>query len=875
MTLRFVRRLLLLCALALSGFAARTGAQSSDSGRGQQQPLRNAASAPVEARTRVTVRLTDARLEDVLQEIARQAGFGLSYRPDLPELGRRISLQLDSIPAADAILRALQGSQLEATFATGGRTLLLRVKQEPRNNECVLAGVVRAADSERPVAAADVRIIGNATRTLTGNEGTFCLQRVAAGTYTVEVGQLGYASARIDSIVVPSEQARALAFVLTPVAIPLRDVVVTPAHFGIAHETVNRTQAFNREQIETLPQLGEDIYRTVNRLPGIASNEMSAKLTVRGGGDETLLVLLDGLELFEPFHLKDFDGSLSILDVAAIGGVDLTTGGFSSEYGNRLTGVFDLRTTNELYSKPRTSIGVSLSNARIMSQGSFAKGNGMWLVSARRGYLDILLKLIGEGDDIDPRYYDGLGKVVYQLGSKHRFTVQALRAGDTGYLLDDDGVGSITSNYGSTYGWLTWKADFSERLRVSTQLRTGALDWHRSASEHGTGNDYDLLDDRDFSLVGAKQDWLLSLSEQWVLKWGADISRGNASYDYTNRIGRENVVNGRVVTTYDSVATVLAPTGNAVGLYVAQRVRPWSPLTVEAGLRWDRQSHTDEAEWLPRLNAALAIDRSTTLRAAWGRYAQPHALFQLRVQDGEDAYEPAERAVQYVAGIERNLGAGLIARVELYRRDESDLRTRFRNLQNTIEPAFEVESDRTRFDPESARARGIELLLQRHGARSSWSLSYALAHAYEVVDGRRIDRPLDQRHTFYSDYTFAPSPAWHLSWSWQYHSGWPITDISFGVDTLANGSVRVKRVFGTPFAARLPGYHRMDLRATRTFNVGRGKLDVFIDVFNLYNRDNPQSFNYDVSYRGGRLSWSRSVEPLLPRLPTLGATWEF
>jgi hypothetical protein len=873
MTTRPFARATLLVACILAGFATKSsGAQSSDIGRGQQ-PVRSATASA--AQKRVTIHLTDVRLEDVLQEIARQAGFGLSYRPDLPELDRHISLEVDSLAAGAAVQRALRGTRIEAVFGTGGRTLLLRTRQEARANECAISGIVRAADLDRPIATADVRIIAGTARTLTSNEGTFCLQRLSAGPYALEVGQLGYATARVDGVIVPSEDARNLVFTLTPVAIPLRDVVVTPAHFGIAHESINRGQTINREQIETLPQLGEDIYRTVNRLPGIASNEMSAKLTVRGGADESLLVLLDGLELYEPFHLKDFDGSLSILDVAAIGGVDLTTGGFASQYGNRLTGVFDLRTTNQLYSRPRTSIGLSLSNARIMSQGSFANGNGMWLFSARRGYLDILLKLIGEGDNVDPRYYDGLAKVVYQVSPKHRFTAQALRAGDTGLLVDDDGVGEITSNYGSTYAWLTWQADFTDRVRVATQLRTGALDWHRAASEHGTGNDYDLRDDRDFSFVGAKQDWLLSLSEQWVLKWGADLSHGNADYDYYNRIGRERLVNGSVVTTYDSTATVLSPSGSTAGLYLAQRVRPWSPLTIETGVRWDQQSYTSQAEWLPRVNAALAIDRHTTLRAAWGRYAQPHALFQLAVQDGVTAFEQAERAVQYVAGIERTLGAGLSARVEVYRRDESELRTRYRNLQNTIEPAFEVEADRTRFDPESARAQGIELLLQRHATRSSWSVSYALAHAYEVVDGIRIDRPLDQRHTFYSDYTFAPSPAWHLSWSWQYHSGWPITNIAFGVDTLGNGNVRLTRTFESPFADRLPGYHRMDLRATRTFDLKRGKLSVFLDVFNLYNRDNPQSYNYDISYRAGRLTVSRHVEPLLPRLPSLGATWEF
>ena len=149
------------------------------------------------------------------------------------------------------------------------------------------------------------------------------------------------------------------------------------------------------------------------------------------------------------------------------------------------------------------------------------------------------------------------------------------------------------------------------------------------------------------------------------------------------------------------------------------------------------------------------------------------------------------------------------------------------------------------------------------------------ARAYEVVEGKQIDRPLDQRHTIYLDFSFAPTPAWHLSWSWQYHSGWPITTSTFSVDTLADGKLRLESNYTEPFADRLEGYHRMDLRATRNFDVGRGQLAVFIDVFNLYNRENAQSYNYDLTFRNGNLSVNRRIEPLLPRLPTIGATWTF
>jgi outer membrane cobalamin receptor len=877
-----------LCAAVLSCRAA-FAVQAQDRGsRAEFQPLKSADHAPAATRAVVSVRFARAPVQDVLREIARQAGLGISFRADLPQLDRRVSLDVQDVPAAEALLQAIGEGGLELLVASHGRSVIVRAAAATRNTDaCAVGGIVRDAETGNPLAGVDVRLSAGAARTLTNAEGSFCFARVAAGRYTLEAGRFGFASARVEAIVVPGAAAEQLAITLVPRAIPLNDIVVTPGRFGIAHESVNRPETLKREQIETLPQLAEDIYRTVNRLPGIVSNEMTARFYVRGGDDKSMLVLLDGLELIEPFHLKDFDSPLSILDVAAIGGVDLTTGGFSAEYGNRLTGVFDLRSTSQLYTRPRTAIGLSLSNARIMSQGSFAGGNGLWLLSARRGYLDILLDLIGESDNLDPRYYDALGKVIYQFSPKHRVSAHFLRAGDAAHLSDEVSradTASLDGKYGSTYAWLNWHADFG-RLQATTHLSASALDWHRVGGFQGDSgriclvcevrDDFGLRDVRELSVLSARQDWRASISERFALKWGFELKRGRATYDYFRWVARDSIAAGQIILDQDTSTIALRPAGTDFGVYIAQRIRPWQPLTLETGIRWDRQSHTDEDQFSVRVNLALALDAHTTLRAAWGRYAQPHALYQLQVQDGEQRFSPAERAVQIVAGLERQLGHGILARLEAYRRDESELRPRFRNLSNVIEPVAEVQSDRRLFEPETGRAQGIELLVQRHAAASSWSASYALARAYDVIAGHRFNRQADQRHTLYLDYSIAPSPAWRLSASWQYHSGWPITPTTFRGEPLANGGVYIVRDYGDHYADRLAAYHRMDLRATRSFALKRGRLAVFLDIFNVYDHDNPQYYNYNFSYSQGRIDVARLIEPLLPRLPTLGASWEF
>src|SRR5206468_10379110 len=128
------------------------------------------------------------------------------------------------------------------------------------------------------------------------------------------------------------------------------------------------SQSLSREQLETIPQIGEDIYRAVQRLPGVSTDDFSAKFNVRGGSGDELYVSLDGLELVEPFHLKDVGGAFSIIDIQSLGSASLTTGGFSAEYGDRLTGVFTLNTSDPRTDGVHGSVCVSAMNARATWQ---------------------------------------------------------------------------------------------------------------------------------------------------------------------------------------------------------------------------------------------------------------------------------------------------------------------------------------------------------------------------------------------------------------------------------------------------------------------------------------------------------------------------
>ncbi len=164
----------------------------------------------------------------------------------------------------------------------------------------------------------------------------------------------------------------------------------------------------------------------------------------------------------------------------------------------------------------------------------------------------------------------------------------------------------------------------------------------------------------------------------------------------------------------------------------------------------------------------------------------------------------------------------------------------------------------------------------------SWSAAYALAWTDGLVDGVWRPRTLDQRHTVNLGAAWRIGDAWQLSGSWQYHTGWPFTEqfLDLRIVEGMDGQTRVNfldRGFGPLNAERLPAYHRLDLRGTRAFTLPDSRLEVYLDVFNAYNRRNLRGLawslraNGDGSFRAAR----GDGEEQLPIMPTLGLRWVF
>lgn len=746
-----------------------------------------------------------------------------------------------------------------------------------------IRGCVTDRASRSPLPCVNLRLTGTRLGAVSDSAGSYLIPNVPAGTYRLQASLIGYQTAVLQDLAVrSSHEALRQDVALRADAIPLNEVVVTPGRFSVIQGDPTASQMLSREEVQAMPQIGEDAYRAVMRLPGVSGNDYSARFTVRGGDYDQTLVTLDGLELDEPFHMKDVaGGGLSIVDVEVISGIDLMTGGFPAEYGDRQSAVLEMKSRRPRPGR-RTSAGLGLMNARVLSEG--ASENFGWLASARRGYIDLALKLVGEQENLSPDYYDLFGKLTFGRGTRQRFALNALWASDHLRFASGAQDNRFNSRYGNGYAWFTWETGRGAWLHARSLSYAGRTTQRRKGKTFFTGTDrIDEIvdDDRRSAVFGVKSDGMAQVGRRHLLKFGFDLRGLGADYDYFKR----DRVTPRSRARYDTTRAAQQPSGYRAGLYAGDKWRVFGRLTADVGLRYDRHSYTGEGRISPRAGVAFAPDDETVLRVAWGRYDQAQGVGQLDVQDGIHEFRRATVATHYVAGIERRLGPGLQVRVEGYIKTLRRIRDRFENLRDEVEFMPETRGDRVHLFPQTGVARGVEVYLKNDArGRLSWWTSYAFATTYETHDpsrgpqgirGRRVPRKFDQRHTLLVDLIYRPSPVWSLSAAWQIRSGWPFTPRHLAQGSAPDGAPTYSLPFGDICSERYPPFHRLDAKVSRRFVFRTWQLSTALEVINLYNRRNVRNYTYQIGVREGQVVVNQQAQGWLPLLPSFTVSSEF
>ena len=841
----------------------------------------------------ISVDLRNVTLDSALKEISHRAGVPLNYSHSRIPLAQVVSVKKDSATAYDVLEFLLAYTKADLTLAGNGRVAVVPRTYPLTRNDGTIHGIVLDSATEKPIAGATALLIDRYSTTTSDTSGRFRFPRVSPGTYTLTISHIGYNSRTFPNLSPNEDSSSSLRVLLSARTLLLPSITVSPGTFAIMETGASASQSLTREDIQTVAQFGEDVYRTVTRIPGVTSDDYSARFSVRGGRYENVLVLLDGQEIHEPFHVKDVNGGVvSIIDAEAVEGITLRTGGFPAEFGNRTSGVFDVTTRRPREPRRNMSIGLSLTNFRVTTDGTFSGNKGSWLFVARRGYLDLVLDLMKEIESPRPAYYDVLSRVSYRLTPNQELSFHVLHAHDkmTLYATDPDGdIDQTASRYGNSYVWLSLSSTYSPRLRSRTNISLARVTRDRFGETYNVPLDrlfFRVTDKNTYDEFGIKQDWTANLSDRIQLKWGADLKPAATKYTSKSEIV-DSTVDGSGAPVLDTVtyAAHVDRNGQSLGVYMSSRLRLSQRVTVELGGRYDGATHTGDADLSPRVGAVYQAGPSTFVRAGWGFYRQMQAMQRLDVLDGVTSFYPSELARHWTIGIEHRLASGIDLRVEAYDIRSANPNPSFRNWKNDLYQFHNaVEDDRIAVYPSAFARRGFEVLARRsNGGRFGWMGSYALAfnnetldsatsHFYEIPFDRKIGAPLDQRHSLLFGGTYRCSENWTLHLSWSFHTGWPFTRAR--IDTIATDAgnayyLRPGRLNGD----RLPAYSSLNTRITRHIKFRGGQLRMFLDVLNLLGQSNVYSVDGEILDAPAAPRLVFEDRTWLRWLPSIGITW--
>jgi hypothetical protein len=660
----------------------------------------------------------------------------------------------------------------------------------------------------------------------------------------------------------------------------LQTIDVTTSRYALA--TPGTSAVFlDRRGVEQIPHLADDAVRMLKIMPGVTGGDFSAALNVRGGRREETLLRIDGAEIHNGFHFRDLDGALSVLDTNLVDSIDFITGGMPAKYTDYMSGVVDMRTRRPREDDEyRHAAGISFVSAYGRTGGTFSDGRGSWVASARRGYLDVLMRRVqAEDEQITPRYTDVFASAYYDLADSSTLSAHMLLGEDDLTLISSSGDVIDSAGDGrAAHFWVTLDQAFGDRIESSTVLSTSSVQQTRDSAGEEEQRTGDVYADYRFRFLDLRSEWSWQLTERQLLEFGVNAGSAQADYDYTlTGIQMNPSVPGGQVDI--SRAHYLDVRGEKFGAFGAWRTRV-GELVVEGGARWDHYQYPEALEFSvvsPRLNALYGVGERGEIRAAWGVVHQPHGIHELQVEDDLTQFFEPERVQQMVLGYGHEFAGGWSARLDVYRKDYSRLRPRFENALDPMQLIPEGSLDRVRIDAQEAQANGVELTVRREAESgfAGWA-SISLAKAEEYVPGEGwTPRLWEQEQTISAALSWTGAK-WNINVAGLFHGGSPITELHHEVIATPGGDMDVI-VAGERNAARLGNYLRLDLRASRSVEMRSGRFSYYLEVTNLLNRENPccvESYQLETNRNG--FTWLNLQQSnWLPMLPSFGFQFEF
>lgn len=702
-----------------------------------------------------------------------------------------------------------------------------------------IEGTIVDKTTHQPLIGANITLPGTSLGAAADDQGHFAILNVPIGQHALKATMMGYETGLNSNILVSTSRVTQIDFALASTVLQTGEIVeVTASYFEKEEDRPVSLTTLSSLEVRSAPGSAEDIFRILQTMPGVTtSGSNNANLIVRGGSPEENLVLLDNIEIRSPLHFQRLDASMgiiSIIEPAAIKNVEFMTGGFPAKYGDKASSVFEIHLKEGNRTQTNYDVNMNMGGYNAYVDGPLP-GNGSMLLSVRRGIFDLITDMMDR--PVSPRYWDMIGKATYHPDSRNTLSLVGFYYTDdvvrTGTMVDHGDLArkyecAKFDVYGSALG-VNWRYLINANAFVLTTAEWTANGW-KGAVGQSSNPDLSGDDDKETTLQ-LKSNLTYRLSDHLDLKSGLFFKSVDSRY----HIWREQDTTQTGLLIPEVTETFDMPASFKTGGYVQSTFHPTVRFSITGGMRYDYFDFTQESHWSPRLAATYRLTDKTSINGAYGVYYQSPSALQIS-SSPENHNLQSSQVIHYILGLEHVLRPDTRLTIETY----------YKELGNTF---VDCDTNKVLTNQGSGYAQGIEFGLQKKmNDHLVGSLSYTWSVAKRQDDETlpEYDFEYDRRHNLVASVGYEFNAQWQVGVKFQYASGNPYTPIAGSVEQ--NGIWYVRE--GDSNSARYNAYHKMDVRVDRKFFFNGWTVNLYMDVWNVYNQKNVLDYYYNVEDDG-------------------------
>lgn len=737
------------------------------------------------------------------------------------------------------------------------------VKAGDENNplKYTISGYIKDADNGETLIGATVFVKELRVGAAANIYGFYSLS-LAPGKYTIEYSFMGY-SKQVRQLEL--NQNVVISMELSPEVKVMQEVTVTAERPDKNIKQAEMSTArLDMKTIRQIPALmGEvDVIKAIQMLPGVqATSEGTSGFSVRGGGLDQNLIVLDEATVYNASHLMGF---FSVFNNDAVRDVKLYKGDMPANYGGRLSSVLDVRMKEGNNKQFKGTGGVGLISSRLTLEGPIVNEKTSFLVSGRRTYADLFFPLFSD-EDLKKSimyFYDLNLKMNHQINNNNRLYLSA-------YLGRDifGQKGNSKAGFGNKTATLRWNHQFSQKLfsnltaiasnydySLSTEQGGGKYVWKSNLLDYTVKTDFNFYPNPNNEIKFGVSATLHELDpiDAWIYTKESDTtmrfpSMKNYELEYAAYISNQQKIGEKVTLKYGLRYTLFQNIGKSTLNNFDENHEYIGSTEYKKG----EVFHSYPA-WEPRLGIMYNINSVSSVKAS---YSRTYQFLQLAsVSNGGmplDYWFPSNKNVkpqksdQFGIGYFRNFSNNKF---------ETSIELFYKQMDNVIDfkdHTSTLFNSRLEGDIRTGEAYsyGAEFLIRKNEGKLNGWVSYTLSRAIrkipEINNGKEYSAPYDKPHNVNVILNYNVTRRFTVSANWVFASGTPIT-FPVGSFEVENTAIPI---YSERNEYRMRSYHRLDLSATVKGKERPGRFwngEWVFSVYNAYGRHNDWMLNFDL-----------------------------